>query len=91
MMGDQMNELNYDNMKEELLRVTSKLNQVEEVLSKREKVAALGDLIPGITHEINTPLGVAIALSGLRSGSGSPASRVATARCTALRTHPPLL
>ncbi len=56
-----MNELSNEKLKDELLRLTLKLNQVEQVLLEREKIAALGDLIPGITHDINTPLGVAVS------------------------------
>ncbi|SFC37215.1 sensor histidine kinase [Pseudoalteromonas denitrificans] len=44
----------------ELQRYTDELNQAQERLVSSEKMAALGGLVAGITHDINTPVGIGV-------------------------------
>jgi len=52
------------NQKENLEALIDNLTQTQEQLVQSEKMAALGQLIAGIAHEINTPLGAIKASIG---------------------------
>ena len=45
----------------ELKQLKQRLNDTEKAFVHRERLASLGELVPGISHEINTPLGVAVS------------------------------
>ena len=45
---------------EELHKTINLLGQTQSQLVQSEKMAALGDMVAGIAHEINTPVGVAL-------------------------------
>lgn len=44
----------------DLQRYLDELNQAQERLVSSEKMAALGGLVAGITHDINTPVGIGV-------------------------------
>ncbi|MCG8698708.1 MAG: PAS domain S-box protein, partial [Bacteroidales bacterium] len=52
------------NQKENLEALVDNLTQTQEQLVQSEKMAALGQLIAGVAHEINTPLGAIKASIG---------------------------
>lgn len=62
----QMNVLRWQELElrrrnEEMNRTLSKLSQTQAELVNSAKMAALGELVAGIAHEMNTPLGVLIS------------------------------
>ena len=63
------------NQKENLEALVDNLTQTQEQLVQSEKMAALGQLIAGIAHEINTPLGAIKASIGNLSDSLDTALR----------------
>lgn len=50
---------------QELLSTLEKLHQFQGQLVETEKLASLGDMVAGIAHEINTPIGLGVTASSL--------------------------
>ena len=50
---------------QELLSTLEKLHQFQGQLVESEKMASLGDMVAGIAHEVNTPIGLGVTASSL--------------------------
>jgi signal transduction histidine kinase len=50
---------------QELLSTLEKLHQYQNQLVESEKMASLGDMVAGVAHEVNTPIGLGVTASTL--------------------------
>ncbi len=58
----------------------AELSRQRETLYQREKLAALGSLLAGVSHELNNPLSVVVARAVMLEEQGPPGTRVAAER-----------
>jgi signal transduction histidine kinase len=48
---------------QELIRTLEKLHQFQRQIVQNEKMASLGDMVAGVAHEVNTPIGLGVTAS----------------------------
>ncbi|GGF83013.1 sensor histidine kinase [Alteromonas lipolytica] len=48
---------------DELIQTLEKLHQFQRQIVENEKMASLGDMVAGVAHEVNTPIGLGITAS----------------------------
>ncbi|MBN2222415.1 MAG: PAS domain S-box protein, partial [Vallitaleaceae bacterium] len=61
-VNEELNAMNEEiqAMNEELIDTNEKIREMQSYLVESEKMAALGNMVAGISHEINTPVGVGV-------------------------------
>lgn len=60
-------EIQLEDNKTELERIVDDLNAAQDRLIQSEKMAALGGLVAGITHDVNTPVGIGVTATSFLS------------------------